>query len=828
MEGTALELVSGLIEQAPIVSRWIASLAILLGAVAFLVLALPRSAFLWRKARELAVILDRHEAEADPVAGLAPDLDKVWRAMLAWSAPRRLRLAITQLNGARLRPAGSPEETWRSVYEQLANLEARWESLVRSLASAAVLVGLLGTMVGFADMSRDVGTFDAVVAAALKGKLGGVFLATIAGILSALAVLLLGAPVLRWSADRWLDTVDTAGRFVIIPALPRVPVRIEEVVAQELRRRLESVASAWVASIRSPTEAFLKAGESAARSAEQATVDLSRRLEEVASAWESSLKGPAASFVEAAEQVQGSVEAAATALRGASESLASLTELGSAAKEFADAGRSFDKGARDFAGVANQLDKAQSALLAELHDVACALNTQGDRLAALEQAMNTGAAAVVSAGESLERAVVSMSGDFREHKESVDARHDRESRFLENAVTAFSLWDERMRALKVVEDAIAVEATDMKFAVAEMASAIDRSLKPLATRMQEAIHDTWAKALDRYGVQLSLAAEGVRRQSQDAARVLQAQEEAAEKIATQVRAAAVEFGATVEHLKAPVDRLQEFLDQGFRTQGEAVSAFTHRIEHATSSVALVPSRLEESVDRVGRELSDALRTYFESTSDIWRQMRSAAEALNALPTRVDGLVSRLDAIGSQRRVDTETLHPPSQRVAAAMIDDRIMIHLGEAVDRLSAKISEAISLGFDVANALRKPIGLNTNVDGPHGTRDAVVGAPELRSRPESTLAARDTRLSGGDGATGSEYGVASMRNPDRSAVTAGAKGLGGDSGAVERTASRTVGPAAEPELMNSVTEDVLGTGSRPRSKRNWLRSLFKRWFVGG
>lgn len=478
--GELLDLVASTYSQAPAATRWIAQLSLLLGFLGVAIVCI-RMVYLRYVARGLRGILNSLDLPANGsiTPGDKTDLNGKWAEIRALHLPRSFRDALHRMDRARSRPVGFPEEAWRAAYEQVLGGEARWETLVRGIASAAVLVGLLGTVAGFADISGKLPLIPGVAfvekvgdqkgapeaARSVQRKLGGVFISTICGIFASLMILLLGAPGLRWAADQWLGVVEDIGRLIVIPLLPRPLPDLQDRMIDELQRRISTVAIAW----------------------------------------ESSLRGPAASLAEVAENSRGSVEAAIKAFDGVRVSVEDLKELGNSAKRIREAAQSIERTAKVYVSASSQLGAAVGHLEATLPGLSGDLKSLSDRLAGLEGVLASGTRFVTESGDALKDAVAKMGSGFQGLREAVASRHERESAFLEQTEQAVRLIAERLKGLEAVEQEIKAEAEQMKLAVAEVAIEIGRALGPLRETIGNAIRDTFGKLMTDHGNILAVA-----------------------------------------------------------------------------------------------------------------------------------------------------------------------------------------------------------------------------------------------------------------------------------------------------------------------------------
>lgn len=601
--------------QAPSATRWIAVLSLFVG-IGGLGIAWARSIHLHLATQKLKMVLKVLRLKAIEPAGTeeANELDRVWAEIQGLRIPRALRDGLNRLEMARTRPIGLPEDAWRGAYEQILSAESRWETLVRGLASAAVLVGLLGTIVGFADISGDLPFVSGAATirsaspeggtSAAKGsipaKLGGVFIATISGILAALLILILGVPVLRSVADRWLTAVEDTGRLIVVPALPRPPTRIQDALIEELERRISSVAEAW----------------------------------------ESSLRGPAASLAETAENSRRSVEAATRAFDGLRVSVEDLKELGRSARRIREAAQSIEGTAKVYVDASNRLGGAVGRLEATLPSLSEDLKLLAPRLAALEGVLESGTRTVSQSGEGLREAVGKMSSEFHGLQKAVGLRHEQETSFLERTEQTFALIEERITGLDAVEQVIKAEAQEMNKAVASVALAVGKALDPLRDNISEAIRDTWGKLLaDHEGV-LAVSILQIRQESAEMVRLLEKIRSAQEGLFgshQSLTASATFLAERGKELDSIAERLGGVLEAFNRLSASVDSlARSGLVAHAEPGlVTALTEAIEESRARIpvtmdGTKLAALLtgiqQSMFQMTEEVSR-LRNLAERL---------------------------------------------------------------------------------------------------------------------------------------------------------------------------------------------------------
>lgn len=553
-----LGLISSIYVQAPAATRWVARLSLLLGLTG-IGIAFVRGLYLCHVTKKLREILSSTNLRA---IGQAPgreekDLDDLWGELLGMRVPRTFRDALSRMDRARSRPVGLPEEAWRGAYEHILGGESRWETLVRGIASAAVLVGLLGTIVGFADISGNLVILSegALVQSAaaekttlgastlLRSKLGGVFISTISGISASLLILLVGAPILRSAADQWLGVVEDAGRLIIVPALPRPPTRIQDALVEELQRRISTVAAAW----------------------------------------ESSLRGPAASLAEVAENSRRSVETAVQAFNGLRVSVEDLKELGKSAKRIREAAQSIEDTAKAYVTASDRLGLAVGKLEETFPALSTGLKAVGEKLGGLEIAVTSGTGSVTKSGDALQKAVTQMSGDFQRLQKAVTSRHERESVFLEHTQRTVELIQERLKGLEIVEQEIKGEAERMKLAVSSVALAIERNLDPLRDTIAGAISKTFGELLIRHENILVEAIHQIQQEAAETASLLNKVQSAKEGL----------LGA------------QEAVAASAKMLTERAEGLGRIGEGASSLLSSVLSRVSDAADQLARSVAFA-------------------------------------------------------------------------------------------------------------------------------------------------------------------------------------------------------------------------------
>ncbi len=688
----SLRLLTNIYTQAPVATRWIALVAGVLG-LAGLTVACARAAYLYRVMKHVRAILGIMDRWGAGQAGEQEgrDLDDMWTELLAFRGPQAFRGMLYRMARARNRPVGLPEEAWRGAYEQVLGAESRWETLVRGIASATVLVGLLGTVVGFADISADLalvpGTPPAQTtpvesavsntAALLRNKLGGVFISTISGIFASLLILLAGAPILRRAADQWLGAVEDVGRLIVIPVLPRPLPDLHDRLVEELQRRISTVANAW----------------------------------------ESSLRGPAAALAELAESSRRSVEAVVRAFDGLRVSVEDLKELGNSAKRIRDASQSIEKTAKVYVGASDRLGVAVGSLEATLPPLSTDLRSLVEKLAGLEGVLGSGTRSVTESGDALRNAVTRLTGDFHGLQKAVASRHERESAFLEQTQRAVQGIEERLRGLQAVEQEIKTEAEQMRVAVSSVAIAIGDALDRLRETIPAAITGTFGKILKNLEHILVVAIG----QSDETAKLIEGTRLALEdtRRVTADRSAGVtderitEKGKELDHVYGGAERLIS-----------ALNYLSDALDRSMRFGSLSSPKVEPSAAKGRDDGGGDLIGLIPHDVDEHPSVTSSASSLRKPADQPISTATPHSSLMDQMTNDKGLVEPASERPSAVMPPE---VEAGDG-SKTSPKVTDPVST----------PIGVTQKQDHPAGKLEGqhqVTGEKPKHTIPEKPSA---------------------------------------------------------------------------------------------
>lgn len=434
----------------------------------------------------------------------------------------------------------------------------------------------------------------------LRSKLAGVFVATLCGIGAALLILLVGAPFLRSAADCWLSAVEDAGRLVIVPALPRPPTRIQDILLEELQRRIATVASAW----------------------------------------ESTLRGPASALAEAAENSRRSVEAATQAFDGLRISIDDLKALGQSATRIRSAAQSIEATAKVYVNASQGLEAAVKSLEVTLPTLTVDLRSLVARLEGLEGALVSGTRSVAASGDTLREVVAKMGTDFHGLQEAVASRHARESAFLEHTEQLVGLIQNRLNSLASVEQDIKVQAGEMNTAVASVGLAVAHALDPLHNSIAGAIRQTLGELLQTHSDGLTAVLIEMRQESAATAALL-------EQIRSGREGIIVATGEIVTRANVLRERSEE-LDQVAQQVGTLLSALNglSSAVHQLIQSGVVAHPEPDFLTALSRSLEEAsvqnVSTFAASLTQVQRSVTRVEEGVSRFGALVEGPQEQTD------------------------------------------------------------------------------------------------------------------------------------------------------------------------------------------
>lgn len=455
---------------APFETRDAAAVAILVG-IAGLSYSLLQYYRLVRASRELSKI------------EISPDQpDANWElAEKAIALPSFVRM-MDRLNRSRRVLSGEPEATWRAAFELVANAEEENEAIVRSMASVAVLVGLGGTVLGFARLTGPLLLIQqGSVSASLTSELSGAFLATLAGIFSAILILIGAVPLLRRAEEIWLGAVEDIGRIILIPLLPRPPTKIQDAALEELKRRLDSVKQAWVEALGEPARLLSGIASSAQGSVEQ----LTRALAGINS------------------EALGDLSTSARSVKNSTNSMAKSVAR-------------FEKSAAELGEISGEFERA----LGELQRSMIA-NTQ--RVEGMERSLASAEAEVRKQGEGISLAMASMKDKFVDLAEVVRHRTAQETTIFESARRTADSIDQQLQQLSRAAQELYVSARNITLS----SSAVRDAVTPLPKDLAAALR-TWLEVFQR---KETLLMEQIRERLESFAEISRSLMQASERIA---------------------------------------------------------------------------------------------------------------------------------------------------------------------------------------------------------------------------------------------------------------------------------------------------------
>lgn len=416
---------------APGPTQLAALLALAVGVAGFLLAAL-RALYLGAASRRLA----RSKAE--------------WETLATITKPQGFRRLMEYLERSRSATGSEPQEVWRAALDQLMAREEQWEGFLRALISVAVLLGLLGTVLGFMSLAPAL-TRHALDQ--LDAKLGGVFIGTGAGILSALLIYLVALPWLRSATVSWAACVEDAGRIALLPLLPRPPTKIQDLVLDELTRRLDAVAQAWVSTLAEPARALRDEVGAAATSVQQISDAL-----------------------RAVEITSGDLKALAASARG----------MGTAAKSMVESSMQFATGAQ-------HLDTVAGGFGQQLGSLATVIETNRTQTAALGQTLAEGRAVIEREGTELHAALARIAENFEQLAGLVHSRMNEEAGVSQEARRAVERLADVVASTEKALAEMADNAHEMNLAAAKLATSAGETQDRIVKSLQEHL-ERWTSA----------------------------------------------------------------------------------------------------------------------------------------------------------------------------------------------------------------------------------------------------------------------------------------------------------------------------------------------
>jgi hypothetical protein len=387
---------------------------------------------------------------------------------------------------------------------------------------------------------------------------------------------------------------------VIVPALPRLPTRIQDILLEELQR--------WIAT--------------------------------VASAWESTLHGPAAALAEAAENSRRSVDAATQAFDGLRLSIDDLKALGQSATRIRSAAQSIEATAKVYVNASQGLEAAVKGLEVTLPTLTGDLRSLVARLEGLEGALVSGTRSVAASGDTLREVVAQMGTDFHGLQEAVASRHERESAFLEHTEQLVGLIQNRLNSLASVEQEIKVQAGEMNTAVASVGLAVAHALDPLHNNIAGAIRQTLGELLQTHSDGLTAVLIEMRQESAATGALL-------EQIRLGREGIIVATGEIVARANVLRERSEE-LDHVAQQVGALLSALDglSSAVHQLTQSGVVAHPEPDFLTALIRALEEAsvpnISTFAASLTQVQRSVTRVEEGVSRLGVLVEGPQEQTD------------------------------------------------------------------------------------------------------------------------------------------------------------------------------------------
>jgi biopolymer transport protein ExbB/TolQ len=383
---------------------------------------------------------------------VSPDnAESNWNLVQGLKSISSFNQMILRLNRIRQVGNSEPESAWRAAFELLANAAEQNEAIVKSLASVAVLLGLAGTVLGFARLAEPLLSIrQGAVSVSITNELAGAFVATLAGILGAAFILVGAIPILRTAQDNWLEAVEDVGRLVIIPSLPRPPTKIQDIILQELKRRLDTIAQAWTSALAQPAE----------------------QLSAVARASRSS------------------VEKLGEALNAIPPE--TLKDLATSARSIRAAATSIAKSSANYQSSAGELAKVASAFETALRDLTIGMATNTSKIEFMRQVVSDSNGEIRFHGNAVVTSVGSMAMSFKELATTVGERMAQETKILESADRSTANIAAHLQELNKTAQELYIGARELMLA----SSAVKDAVTPLPEQNAAALAK-WLQAFQR-------------------------------------------------------------------------------------------------------------------------------------------------------------------------------------------------------------------------------------------------------------------------------------------------------------------------------------------
>jgi ABC-type transporter Mla subunit MlaD len=245
----------------------------------------------------------------------------------------------------------------------------------------------------------------------------------------------------------WMQQVEVAGRFVLLPELPRPPTKIQDLIVEELKRRLDAVVVVWA----------------------------------------DALSGPARSLRETVEAAKGSIEEIRRALNGLEISTKDLNSFAKSAREIKSASDIMAKAANSYAtnaellsGAVGQFDNGLSALV---HSIDGANATT----LGMQDVLKESRTEISHQAQRLAEAIAHVESRFDGLAGVISERMQQESQVSLGARDAVAELRTHLGLLKPALDAMSEGGNQMSLASFRVSDLADKSLLPLPDKLTEAL-----------------------------------------------------------------------------------------------------------------------------------------------------------------------------------------------------------------------------------------------------------------------------------------------------------------------------------------------------
>ena len=385
----------------------------------------------------------------------------------------------------------------------------------------------------------------------------------------------MGLPVLRSAISAWALCVEDVGRAVLIPALPRPPTQIQDLVLEELKRRLESVAKAWV----------------------------------------SVLSEPALSLKTMVAESATSIQQIREALRAVELGTSDLKDLATSARAMRTAAKTMADSSHDFQGAAQQLGGVSETFGGKLTDLARAVEASGNRSNAVAAALDQGRDELGRRSAELHTSILKMSEKFGDLADVVRDRMVQEAKVAEDAAEAVEQLRTATAHTQATLEAVSSNAHDMNLAISMLTSTAQQTFGTLNERISEELKQTlgdWqheqqmlmqplARQLERVTAALVASETALSGELQSATQALRSVLREVELGAKQVAARETTVAQSFEKFAEQIpEQLKENLGQWQREQQMLMQPLARRLERETESLGALQTAFQASLEAMLR------------------------------------------------------------------------------------------------------------------------------------------------------------------------------------------------------------------------------------